>query len=343
MATLLHLPFNQESSFLLQPVDVSVRNWPVTVGGAAALSSVQSKFGGRSLRIDGSSTANFLQLPASSLWAVGANFTIQTWIYIVSRPAVGARIFCIGGGAAGWNNSNGIHILLNTTPTGVDFQWWSGSASAALVAPVPLITWTHIALCGNSTSVRAYINGVLTGSGVIAVSPSVTSPVATVGSIYGEVINALYSPSVYLDDLRVDDTALYTADFTPPSAHSYSFSLNAVSASPASILSAWSLPAPKAVFSSGLNGSKNIYHGGPGSVIGTVKRKGTPANVPLVRRVRLLRDRDGVMVGETWSNSAGAYVFRYLDAVETYTALSYDHTGELESVCASGLKATVAV
>lgn len=74
-----------------------------------------------------------------------------------------------------------------------------------------------------------------------------------------------------------------------------------------------------------------------GRVVGTVKRKDTPANVPLSRRVRLYRDRDGMLIRETWSNAQGAYQFDYLEEWEAYTAISYDHTQTYRAVAADNL------
>ena len=89
--------------------------------------------------------------------------------------------------------------------------------------------------------------------------------------------------------------------------------------------------------------AKDLYFGGHGAITGTVKEKHTPSNTPVYRRVRLIRDRDGRFVQETWSDPiTGAYSFSDLDPVETYTALSYDHTGNFRAVAADKLTPTVA-
>lgn len=83
--------------------------------------------------------------------------------------------------------------------------------------------------------------------------------------------------------------------------------------------------------------SKNLYFGGNGRIVGTVKNKGTP-DVPVHRRVRLYLDRDGLPVDETWSDSVtGAYAFEHLDEAHKYTVLAYDHTGEFNGVVATGV------
>lgn len=64
---------------------------------------------------------------------------------------------------------------------------------------------------------------------------------------------------------------------------------------------------------------------GRGRVAGNVKVY--PAT-PAYRKVRLIRERDGLLVRELWSDPlTGAYSFDYVDELQKYTVLSYDHTG----------------
>lgn len=75
---------------------------------------------------------------------------------------------------------------------------------------------------------------------------------------------------------------------------------------------------------------------GRGRVAGTVKEKGTP-DAPVYRKVRLIRERDGLLIREAWSNPAtGAYSFDYVDELQKFTVLSYDHTGAFRAVVADG-------
>ena len=82
---------------------------------------------------------------------------------------------------------------------------------------------------------------------------------------------------------------------------------------------------------------RDLEFGGAGRVRNTVKEKGAP-DTPVHRRVRLVRERDGLVVREQWSNPAtGAYDFQFVDALQTYTVLSYDHTLNFRAVIADGL------
>lgn len=58
-------------------------------------------------------------------------------------------------------------------------------------------------------------------------------------------------------------------------------------------------------------------------------------DVPVSRKVRLLREQDGLLIRETWSDATtGAYRFDNIPADIAYTVLSYDHTGTFRAVVA---------
>jgi hypothetical protein len=75
---------------------------------------------------------------------------------------------------------------------------------------------------------------------------------------------------------------------------------------------------------------------GRGRVTGTVKVKGTP-DAAVYRKVRLVRERDGLVVRELWSDPVtGAYDFKYIDELQLWTVLSNDYTGAFRAVVADG-------
>ena len=76
---------------------------------------------------------------------------------------------------------------------------------------------------------------------------------------------------------------------------------------------------------------------GVGTVYGTTEIDGTP-DAPLRALVRLIRERDGLVYRETWSDAAtGAYRFDNVDELETYTVLSYHPTRDKRAVVADNL------
>lgn len=85
----------------------------------------------------------------------------------------------------------------------------------------------------------------------------------------------------------------------------------------------------------------DIENGGQGRVYGTVARKNTPTNVPLVRRVRLHRSIDGYLARETWSKPDGTYEFRDINPRYEYDAVAWDNEMSYRSVVANNLKPEV--
>ncbi len=91
----------------------------------------------------------------------------------------------------------------------------------------------------------------------------------------------------------------------------------------------------------GVTPASNTEHGA-GTVTGTTAVDSTP-DAPISRRVRLYRDRDGLFMGEVWSDPVtGAFAFPNLSTNFKYTALSYDHEGIFRAVVADNLTAEVA-
>ena len=118
-----------------------------------------------------------------------------------------------------------------------------------------------------------------------------------------------------------------------PGSHSTSFVL------PGILSRDTQAPLPTVVFTASWRQQFRLVtgRGGQGVITGTVKIKGTP-DYAVSRRVRLYRDRDGMLVGETWSDpTTGAYSFDGLDRSQKYTVLALDHTGNFRAVPADNL------
>jgi hypothetical protein len=150
-----------------------------------------------------------------------------------------------------------------------------------------------------------------------------------------------------IDEVGIDHKALYFADFTPPDfiVPQLEWLIDATTCAPTlverrTIVSAGIMPLPVTnVFRTVERGRYDYVLGANarGRVQGTTKDKGTP-NVPVSERVRLYRERDGLLVREVWSTpGTGAYSFDYVDETETYTVLSYDHNKAFRAVVADNL------
>lgn len=77
--------------------------------------------------------------------------------------------------------------------------------------------------------------------------------------------------------------------------------------------------------------------GGVGVIYGTVELYAQAGNIPLPRRVRLHRSRDGLLVRETWSNAQGEYRFDDITDRYKYDVIAWDHEGLQQSVVANEL------
>ncbi len=84
---------------------------------------------------------------------------------------------------------------------------------------------------------------------------------------------------------------------------------------------------------------KDLITGVLGQGLGRVKGhvKNTPS-IPVYRKVRLIRERDSLLIRELWSDPiTGAYDFKYVDELQKYTILGYDHTGSYNGVIAANV------
>lgn len=84
-------------------------------------------------------------------------------------------------------------------------------------------------------------------------------------------------------------------------------------------------------------GIADLECGGHGCIYGPVELYTQAGNIPLPRRVRLHRSRDGLLVRETWSNAQGNYRFDGISDRYKYDVIAWDHEGLQQSVVANDL------
>lgn len=83
--------------------------------------------------------------------------------------------------------------------------------------------------------------------------------------------------------------------------------------------------------------SVDLDNAGRGNIYGTVKIKGEP-DLPVARRVYLLREPQPRVIAETMSDAAtGEYAFNALDEQRRYTVLSFDPTHDKRAVIADNI------
>jgi len=141
---------------------------------------------------------------------------------------------------------------------------------------------------------------------------------------------------------------LHTADYTPDDAliAATRVLMNKVQgrstpAAVANVASAGAMP-PVGKTLLGLVGKSRTNYlfdrAAQGRIRGTVERDASPADVPLRRRVSLLRDIDMMIVAQQWSDAVtGAYDFQYIETDQAYTVIAHDYEHNYRAVIADNL------
>ena len=178
--------------------DSSAAPKTVSVLGNTQISTTQSKFGGSSIKFDGS--GDYLQIPIST---TSADITYESWIYYTTtanmtlvfdqRAGNGLMFYISAGNFTVGNNING--ALIQAT------------------MPVAQNTWLHLAIVRAGGFVQVYINGVAVGTRAADATTGLS------GTLWIGRFNDGYTGGDYLgymDDFRVSATARYFGKFTPP-------------------------------------------------------------------------------------------------------------------------------
>jgi hypothetical protein len=146
-----------------------------------------------------------LNAPSSTTWQLAGNFTIECWLY---RTGTGDQSVIV-------QNSGANYLAFNINAgTGFNIYLNSSAPSFSPTDIVPLTNrWNHIALVRNGSTVGVYLNGVA--------STTTSTNSSTIGYNLPFYIGDLGTQSAggtvgYISNLRVTSTAVYTANFTPP-------------------------------------------------------------------------------------------------------------------------------
>jgi hypothetical protein len=210
-------------------VDNSSNNFAITRNGDvrvtpfspfAPTAAYSAGTNGGSGYFDGTGDYLTITSPSTALvnWNSG-DFTCECWVYINTLT--------------GWQRTregyNFPTLLGNVNPTTTANDWSFGPMANGTVAlyyyggslvllsstaTVKVGDWNHIAFIRNSSGVKIFVNGVGTSYLTVTGTPVYsTAKPFTVGSYENTAING------YVSNIRVlAGTALYTSDFTPPTA-----------------------------------------------------------------------------------------------------------------------------
>lgn len=201
-ATTILMPLTTASGFT-----DTVGGHEITVIGSPTISTVQSKFGAGALLV---SNGNYLRIASTPTLNMSGNapFTFECWLYIIS-DAEGYQ----GDGILSMRTLGVYCPLVMKTATAyignADLTDWhtTGLAGTGVTTGV----WMHYAVVCDGTNIKAYRDGVLTGSTYTHPSWPSTNNFLNIGFDPDGYSNT------YINDVRVSSGVVYSGNFTPPS------------------------------------------------------------------------------------------------------------------------------
>ena len=189
----------------------------VTANGNAQVDTAQYKFGSSSSLLDG--TGDFLKLGSvdSTDLVFSGDFTFEGWFRFNSTTGT-QGIFSdrIGGYGTAANGYKNFYLEKNTSN---GFFWGVSGAGDITDTGTSLVTtntWYHIAVVRSGSTIKFYLDGIQKGSNYTYSSP-IGSGVFYIGAIEYSAGN-YYSVNGWMDEVRISNTARYTANFTAPTA-----------------------------------------------------------------------------------------------------------------------------
>lgn len=177
----------------------------ITMSNGAALNTSTKRWGLASIALDG--TNDFVSAGTSTDYNFGSGaFTVECWVYLSSVSGQRCIITNYQNSANGWAIQlvSGF-LAVNLSGDGVDI---TGTTLMSVN------TWYHVAVSGQSGSIKLFLNGVQEGATFTgAVALNSTSPL-----LVGQIASSAYLAG-FVDDVRVTKgVARYIANFTAPGA-----------------------------------------------------------------------------------------------------------------------------
>jgi len=179
--------------------------------GNAQIDTAQSKFGGASALFDGS--GDYLQIAENSdfQFTSTSSWTIECWARFASLKVCGL-IMKVGTSSP----FAGFSLGLNYNTSG-KLAFYPGTGGYVdFTDSVTTNTWYHIAVVSNAGNIRFYLNGTQQSANITATSGINNSTQPLVIGAY--VSGAVDHLNGWMDEIRISNSARYTASFTAPSA-----------------------------------------------------------------------------------------------------------------------------
>lgn len=204
------LLLNGETSVTPFIKDSSSNNFGLTLAGDVRADRFSPYYGNGYYSNSFSATPDYYLLPVSANLAFAGDYTLECWVYLNSVTGTQGVYSSIDNASDTWA---GIYIGFS----GTSFLATSYISSADTIThqtAVAVGQWYHLAMVRSGSSTKSYLNGVQS-SGTTTSSYSLTQSGSSIGTAYpgSGPLNG------YISNLRiVKGTALYTTNFTPPTA-----------------------------------------------------------------------------------------------------------------------------
>jgi hypothetical protein len=186
----------------------------ITAVGNAQIDTSQSQIGGASALFDGN--GDYLTVDNTGfLFQAGESVTMECWIRLGATATEYYGIMSLGSSRG--SSSNEYYVFLRSaSETGFVHKVKVGTDFADIIVGTTQIvvnTWYHIAVVRNSNTYTLYVNGTAEGT-----NSARTTDV--LGQNTGMKVGAFADGSLvwngHIDEVRISNTARYTANFTAP-------------------------------------------------------------------------------------------------------------------------------
>ena len=163
----------------------------------------------------------------NNVFNLTGDFTIECWIYVLNTTSSGMVMVYAGGDNIAWASyelayENGyINFAGSSSNNGYDIGSEPWTSSTGRLGAIAQGAWYHVAVTRSGNNYRGFVNGVQGYSQTLSSAPYTQSTRGLwLGGNYGTPYagsNTLSNFNGYISNFRiVKGTALYTANFTPP-------------------------------------------------------------------------------------------------------------------------------
>ena len=171
----------------------------VTALADAQISTDQSKFGGSSLKLDGTGD----RIQTSDITLGTDSYTFETFAYYSSF----ASTQCLWD--AGENVGASQNPVVYITSTNLQLSYAGGTYINAAHG-MSTDTWHHIAIVRDGNTLTAYIDGTSIGTATYSGGAGATQ------HVFGGNFAGSFTTNGFLDETRLTRRVIYTSNFTPP-------------------------------------------------------------------------------------------------------------------------------